>query len=127
MRVPDFMKKCVSHAFRASLQSSPARIQRCRAGASDCCSRRFSSRAVSSASASGAIAPRASHADFDIVTIDPAEDPEQVAQALVREPAVEYAQVVHRLRALFVPNDPLYASTQWNLPMINMEKAWDIQ
>ena len=83
--------------------------------------------ALRSASASGAIAPRASHADFDVVTIDPVEDPEEVARALVREPAVEYAQVVHRLRALFVPNDPLYASTQWNLPMINMEKAWDIQ
>ena len=28
---------------------------------------------------------------------------------------------------MFVPNDPLYASLQWNLPMINLERAWDIQ
>ena len=87
--------------------------------------RRFD--AVRSASASGAITPRALHADYDIVTIDPVEDPEEVARALVQEPAVEYAQVVHRMHALFVPNDPLYASFQWNLPMINMERAWDIQ
>ncbi|RKD25502.1 hypothetical protein BEP19_00720 [Ammoniphilus oxalaticus] len=25
-----------------------------------------------------------------------------------------------------LPNDPLYTRYQWNLPMINMEKAWDI-
>ena len=83
--------------------------------------------AIRSASPSGALAPRAPHADFDIVTIDPVEDPEEVARALGQEPAVEYAQVVHRIHALFVPNDPLYASAQWNLPMINLEKAWDIQ
>jgi serine protease len=83
--------------------------------------------AVRSASKSGAIAPRQQHADFDIVTIDPVEDPAAVAQALEQDPGVEYAQVVHRLHALFVPNDPLYSILQWNLPMINMEKAWDIQ
>jgi len=83
--------------------------------------------AIRSASASGAIAPRALHADFDIVTLDPIEDPEEVAQLLQAEPGVEYAQVAHRMHALFVPNDPLYASSQWNLPLINMEKAWDIQ
>jgi serine protease len=35
--------------------------------------------------------------------------------------------VSHRVHALRVPNDPLYLTEQWNLPMINMEKAWDIQ
>jgi serine protease len=83
--------------------------------------------AVRSASKNGAIAPRAQHADFDVVTVDPAEDPAAVAQALHEDPGVEYAQVVHRMHALFVPNDPLYSTLQWNLPMINMEKAWDIQ
>jgi serine protease len=83
--------------------------------------------AVRSASKNGAIAPRDLHADFDIVTVDPAEDPAAVAQALAGDPGVEYAQVVHRMHALFVPNDPLYSTLQWNLPMINMEKAWDIQ
>ena len=61
------------------------------------------------------------------MTVDPAEDPSAIAQALDEDPGVEYAQVVHRMHALFVPNDPLYATLQWNLPMINMEKAWDIQ
>jgi serine protease len=83
--------------------------------------------AIRSVSKSGAMTPRAMHADFDIVTIDPVEDPEAVAQALEQDPGVEYAQVVHRMHALFVPNDPLYSTFQWNLPMINMEKAWDIQ
>ncbi len=28
---------------------------------------------------------------------------------------------------MFVPNDPLYRVQQWNLPLIDMERAWDIQ
>ena len=79
--------------------------------------------AVRSASKNGAIAPRAQHADFDTVTVDPAEDPATVAQALGEDPGVEYAQVVHRMHALFVPNDPLYGTLQWNLPMINMSRS----
>jgi serine protease len=46
---------------------------------------------------------------------------------LRQRPEVQYAQVAHRVHALMVPNDPLYLSQQWNLPMINIEKAWDIQ
>ena len=42
-------------------------------------------------------------------------------------PEVQYAQVAHRVHALFVPNDPMYLTQQWNLPLINIEKAWDIQ
>src|SRR5438093_4870230 len=42
--------------------------------------------AIRSASASGAVAPRASHADFDIVTLDSVEDPREVARLLEREP-----------------------------------------
>jgi serine protease len=82
--------------------------------------------AVRSASPSGQITPRPSHADFDIVRIDLVEDAEAVARTLSVQPGVEYAQVAHRMHALFVPNDPLYPM-QWNLPLINMEKAWDIQ
>ena len=59
--------------------------------------------------------------------LDPARIAEAVAQALDERPDVEYAQASYRMHTLFVPNDPLYGTLQWNLPMINMEKAWDIQ
>lgn len=85
--------------------------------------------AVHFASGTGEIAARPSYADFDVVRIDPAEDAEAAASALRSRPEVQFAQVSHRVHALaaFVPNDPLYASQQWNLPMINMERAWEIQ
>ena len=83
--------------------------------------------AVRSASGTGEISVRPSFADFDVVRIDPSEDAEEAANVLRRRPEVQYAQVAHRVHALLVPNDPLYASQQWNLPLINMEKAWDIQ
>jgi serine protease len=83
--------------------------------------------AVRAASDTGEIASRPSHADFDVVRIDPAEDAEAAASVLRQRPEVEYAQIPHRVHAMLVPNDPLYASQQWNLPMINIEKAWDIQ
>ncbi len=83
--------------------------------------------AVRAASDTGEIAARPSYADFDIVRIDPSEDAEEAASVLRQRPEVQYAQVAHRVHAMFVPNDPLYLSQQWNLPMINIEKAWDIQ
>jgi len=83
--------------------------------------------AVRSASDTGEIATRPSYADFDVVGIDPSEDAEAAATVLRQRPEVQYAQVAHRVHTLLVPNDPLYLSQQWNLPMINMEKAWDIQ
>jgi len=83
--------------------------------------------AVRAASGTGEISVRPSYADFDIVRIDPSEDAEEAASVLRRRPEVQFAQVAHRVHALMVPNDPLYQSMQWNLPLINMEKAWDIQ
>ncbi len=83
--------------------------------------------AVRAASDTGEIAARPSYADFDLVRIGVDEDAEQAANVLRARPAVQYAQVAHRVHALLVPNDPLYLLEQWNLPMINMEKAWDIQ
>src|SRR4051812_37011151 len=83
--------------------------------------------AVRAASAGGDIAVRPSYADFDVVRIDAAEDAEAAADVLRARPEVQYAQASHRVHAMLVPNDPLYLSQQWNLPMINMEKAWDIQ
>src|SRR4051812_21647214 len=83
--------------------------------------------AVRAASGTGEIIERPSYADFDIVRIDPNEDAEEAAAALRQHPDVLYAQVAHRVHSLLVPNDPLYTSQQWNLPLINVEKAWDIQ
>ena len=83
--------------------------------------------AVRAASDTGEISVRPSYADFDIVRIDPSEDAEQAASVLRQRPEVQFAQVAHRVHSLMVPNDPLYLSLQWNLPLINMEKAWDIQ
>ena len=68
---------------------------------------------------------RPSHADFELVTIDPAADAEAVAAALARRSDVEYAQAAYRVYPSFTPNDPLF-SRQWNFPLINLEQAWDI-
>ena len=84
-------------------------------------------RAISSATRSGAIATRPSYANFDIVTMDANEDAEAVARALATRAEVQYAQPDYRVHTMFVPNDPLYQSMQWNLPLIGLEKAWDIQ
>ena len=40
---------------------------------------------------------------------------------------MEYAQPSHRVHTQLVPNDPLYTELQWNLPLIDLERAWDIQ
>ena len=40
-------------------------------------------------------------------------------------PKVEAAEPLMTVRALFVPNDPMYPQ-QWNLKAINMEKAWEV-
>jgi serine protease len=66
-----------------------------------------------------------SYADFEIVTIDPAADPEAMARQLDAQPDVEYAQARYRIHPMFTPNDPLYAR-QWNYPAIGMERAWDV-
>ena len=38
---------------------------------------------------------------------------------------VEYAEPNHIVQALWTPNDPYYASYQWNLAKIGMPAAWD--
>ena len=77
------------------------------------------------ASVNGSATPALSHADFDIVAIDAAADPEAVARQLDAQPDVEYAQARYRMRPMFTPNDPMY-SRQWNYPALDMERAWDI-
>jgi serine protease len=73
----------------------------------------------------GTAGPALSYADFDLVAIDPAADPESMARVLDAQPDVEYAQARYRVHPRFVPNDPFYAR-QWNYPAIDMERAWDI-
>ena len=65
------------------------------------------------------------NADFDIVTTAPGVDPEAAARQLAALPDVEYAQARYIVRPRFVPNDPLYPR-QWNFPLIDMERAWDV-
>jgi len=74
------------------------------------------------------ITQRPEHANFDLVRIDSADDAEVAAETLSYEPAVEYAQAAYRIHASMIPNDPAYrAGDQCNLPLIGLEKAWDIQ
>jgi serine protease len=68
---------------------------------------------------------RPEHADFELMSIDDGRDPEAVATALAARPDVDYAQARYRNHAMFTPNDQFY-SFQWNLPAIDMERAWDI-
>jgi serine protease len=82
--------------------------------------------ALSATSRTASISGRPDYANFDVVRIDLSEDPAVVARGLAQQPDVEYAQPAHRVHSQFVPNDPYY-KVQWNLPMIGMEQAWDIQ
>jgi len=79
----------------------------------------------------GASAPagaaRPEYADFDLVAIDPDGDAEAAAAAFRERDDVEYAQPAYVMHPTMVPNDPLYKELQWNLPLIDMERAWDIQ
>ena len=79
------------------------------------------------ASKTSATSEQPSYANFEIVRIDPNEDAEAVADALRQRPDVEYAQAAYRVHKMFVPNDQFYKQVQWNLPLIDMERAWDIQ
>jgi serine protease len=83
--------------------------------------------AVKAASSAGEILARPSYADFDVVQIGAAEDVEAAAAVLRQRPEVQFAQAAYRKHSTFVPNDPLYSTLQWNLPLVNLEKAWDIQ
>jgi serine protease len=83
--------------------------------------------AIAGASRTAAIVSRPSYANFDVVRFADNEDAEGVARKLAERPEVEYAQPAYRIHTRFVPNDPGYKEIQWNLPLIGMEAAWDIQ
>lgn len=52
-------------------------------------------------------------------------DLEALLVKIKENPKVEAAEPLMTVKALFVPNDPMYAQ-QWNLKAINMEKAWEM-
>jgi serine protease len=87
--------------------------------------RRDTARAAAIRTAGGRSLTRPSHADFDLMEIDRAADPEAVAALLAAQPGVEYAQAAYRVHAYqtFTPNDPLYPQ-QWNFQILGMERAW---
>ncbi|MGE0593311.1 MAG: S8 family serine peptidase [Vicinamibacterales bacterium] len=75
--------------------------------------------------AAGAVASeQPTWADFEVLTVE-TDDTEGTARRLRALPDVEYAQVPYRAAARFVPDDPLYG-LQWNLPLLDMPRAWDI-
>lgn len=69
---------------------------------------------------------RPSYANFEIMEIPMDADAEAVAAELRTRPEVEYAQPRYYVQPMYRPNDPMY-SNQWNLPALDMERAWDIQ
>jgi serine protease len=82
--------------------------------------------AVSSVSPTAAMSARLPNANFDLVALDPSEDAEAAARRFAARGDVEYAQAAYRMHPYMIPNDPLYR-LQWNMPAIDMERAWDIQ
>lgn len=71
--------------------------------------------------------PRAAYANFDLVATPRDADVEAMAAALAAQADVEYAQPAYRWRLAFTPNDPYFTQLQWNLPLVDLERAWDIQ
>lgn len=56
------------------------------------------------------------------------EDPDSIAMAanLSRQPEVEYAQPNWLRRKSAIPNDPQFTPRQWNLGMLDLPRAWDL-
>jgi type VII secretion-associated serine protease mycosin len=49
-----------------------------------------------------------------------------LAEQLGRDPAIAYAEPDYIYEAFGAPNDPMYATHQWNLLLVNAPEAWDI-
>jgi subtilisin family serine protease len=63
--------------------------------------------------------------DVYVVSVDVGAE-EEVAADLLASGLVEYAEPDYLLVATTEPNDPYYASFQWNLPHIGADDAWEI-
>jgi serine protease len=68
---------------------------------------------------------RPDYADFAVLRVAENGNPEEIARRLSLREDVMYAQADYRAHTRLRPNDPRY-SAQWNLPAIDMERAWDI-
>ncbi len=107
----------VDTGFDPLVRSSAREMSLARSGVSAAANPRYVSGEV--------IVKFAGRADFDLLEIDPGADPEAAARALAARPDVEYAQPAYLRQPLFVPDDPYFAE-QWNLAVLNMTQAWDI-
>jgi len=66
----------------------------------------------------------ATHDKLEVADVDPARE-DLLVDELSHDARVEHAEPMALYHALFVPNDPLYASKQWHLKRIGAESAWD--
>ena len=73
----------------------------------------------------GAIDVQNSHGNFFKLVKIPGDLTDLVISLLKKHPAIKYVEPNHVINAYGFPNDEYY-SLQWNLTMINLEKAWDI-
>lgn len=56
----------------------------------------------------------------------PEGEERSLAKQLGRHPAIAYAEPDYIYETFDTPEDPLYATGQWNLPHVNAPQAWDI-
>jgi serine protease len=63
------------------------------------------------------------HDKLEVADVDPARE-DALIDAIAHDPRVESVEPMAVYRETFVPNDPLYASKQWNLRRVGAEKAW---
>ena len=52
---------------------------------------------------------------------------EKALEFYSRMPGVDYAEPNYRLKAEFVPNDPLYAAQRWYYNLTEAPQAWDVE
>jgi len=62
--------------------------------------------------------------DVELVSV-PVGQELDLAKELGRNPAILYAEPDYLVYVLAQPNDPYYATDQWNMPHISLEGAWD--
>lgn len=74
--------------------------------------------------APGRLRPEMGETDYHVISLDTKSDPIGAVLRLNQDPRVEQAELNYKRRALFVPNDALYAS-QWAIPRIEAEQGWD--
>ena len=65
--------------------------------------------------------------EFAIVKDTSGVDPRELASRLRQQPEVEYAQPDYLLKLHSTPNDPNFGARQWNLSLLNMPRAWDVE